>query len=253
MKLRNTTFFYSVVIIIVIGFIIIKFLNFKKIKEEYLFLNHSSLSKYVRLYNITQIAPLKSIDDFKLFIKERNLSFYQQIKDIDMQYLQLPENNTGVIYLKGFDNNNDSLKQSYNLSGISFWNSLIKKGDLKLSIYDYEFKKKINTIYKVVNDTITEIDKLDLIDTYLNSKGCKELQAIDRINEASMYSITFEIKKGIIKQNYTSNNISEETIKAIKMYLKHRTNLFKDDESYLIKYIGYNIENFVCKADISTN
>lgn len=34
------------------------------------------------------------------------------------------------------------------------------------------------------------------------------------------------------------------------MYLKQKPNLFKHDESYLIKYIGYNIENFVCKADI---
>lgn len=44
-----------------------------------------------------------------------------------------------------------------------------------------------------------------------------------------MYSITFEIKKGVIKQNYSSINISEETIKAIKMCLKQKPNLFKHD------------------------
>ncbi|WP_299620561.1 hypothetical protein [uncultured Tenacibaculum sp.] len=241
-------------ILLLVVFLLYNFYSFSKVKKEYKMINESSLKKYLRIYDITNVRPPENLKEFKDFIKKRNPKLYSKINGTGIQYLKFPEINYGQLYLKGFDNKNDSLNVKYDIDKVNFLNSLIIRGDVELKITGYRFKMKLNKIYKVTKDTIKEVGELTLKKIYQDYYSCNELSVVPDeygyvIDESDSFKIVLDIKKDTIITPFISGLISEKTEQVIFDKIKKTQYFLNKNEAYTVKFKGYNIENFECNTN----
>ncbi|WP_442266247.1 hypothetical protein ACSIGC_00605 [Tenacibaculum sp. ZS6-P6] len=249
---KKTVKFLLFSILLLVILLLYNFYSFSKVKKEYKIINESSLKKYLRIYDITNVRPPENLKEFKGFIKKRNPELYSKINGTSIQYLKFPEINYGQLYLKGFDNKNDSLNVTYDIDKVNFLNSLTIRGDVELKITGYRFKMKLNKIYKVTKDTIKEVGDLTLKKIYQDYYNCNELSVVpdeygyESIVESDLFKIILDIKKDTIVTPFVSGLISEKTKQVIFDRIKKTQYFLNNKEGYTVKFKGYNIENFEC-------
>ncbi len=103
------------------AYIFVKAINYYNVANDVVLLETSAFRKYLKIYDLTENKAPRNINALKEYIKMKNLSLYNKMKAIDINYLKKEGENYGVLYLNGFDNKDDSLNISYNLSDVDFF------------------------------------------------------------------------------------------------------------------------------------
>lgn len=234
-------------LIITAAFGIIKYINYYSVSKDAYLLESSSIGKYIELYYLTKDQAPENLEDLYNFIKARNQSLYDTVKKIDIEYLK--KNQHFEIYLKGYDGKNDSLKDSYNSYEIGLLKSISVKGDLKLNL-DYKNKFNIkpnNTLFKVGNDALIEIERFSFLDMYQDYFNCKEIKE-KSLDYNETHGLKVRISNGKIK--YGPHDFSDETFKTIDKILKQRVMDLDSKEVYIMTLNGYNIDIFECRNNV---
>lgn len=245
------------IVLVIITSIIVLFLYFKidyiyRVRDNLLKIEKSSLPKYIRLYDLTANRPLKDIDEFKNYIKSKDITLYKMLEDVDIQYLKIPKKDYGLLYLKGFDNKNDSLKKTYKLYDVDLLDALYVKGDIELE-FNYRFEnRKYNTIYQVGIDTINKVEKIDVESIYSKYLNCKKIKLKNPLPEDYEYinSIQVMMKKGKVKYDTLSiYDISKKSMSIIEYELKKRGFVKDSLKSFIVNFKAYSIEAYECDKD----
>lgn len=245
MKRKQTLVLLSVFLVFL--FLYVKLERFQKVRQDIKEIKKSSLAKYLRVYDLTENRPLANIEEFKDYIRKKDVSLYETIEDIDLKYVRFPKDNYGQLYLKGFDNEDDSLRVVLELYNINFFNSLFLKGDILLE-FEYKFKRNYNTLYEVKEDSVFEVEKVDIVNVYKKYLKCKEIKLKDSVPYGNQYKSTKRkvmIKKGeIIYDRSFEFSLSKKTMAIIETELKRKE--LDEDRFYVIDFISYNIEELDC-------
>ncbi|WP_299107028.1 hypothetical protein [uncultured Tenacibaculum sp.] len=107
----------------------------------------------------------------------------------------------------------------------------------------YDFKKRSNIVYKVSKDSIINVGKIDVKNFYKEKLNCENLTK-KSLNYHPKHTIEVKIYNNTV--NYSSNELSKESINVIDNELK-KSRFYLDKENvYLIRLKVSQIEIYEC-------
>jgi hypothetical protein len=233
---------FKIIFLILITLIFYCFLTFRGIVNDVKYVEDSSFPKYLELFMIKENRIPKGINEILDFIKERDLSLYKEMKDIELEYIKHDKHSFNF-YHRGFDGVDNLLKNKYRMNEIGFINSFFKKGDIELNLF-FKYKQKANFFYKIGDNNLLENGEFSLLEVYKKYFNCEKIKE-KTLDYQGVGSVQLRVgNKGI---EVYENSLSDETLKIYLDEIKE-TKYFKDKDNIYILYIkSYNINIYKCE------
>jgi hypothetical protein len=240
-KIKRAALFALIAIIV---FFSVKFINYYNFKKDVHLIEKSSLGNYMELYVLKNKQVPESLESLLSFIKIGDEALYKKMQSMNFQYHKNKENRF-MLYLKGFDRKDDSLKKTYAIQKMGFLESLRVKGDVVPDII-HQFNLNANTIYKVGNTSLVETEKFSLLKMYQTYFKCEKIRQILDYSDRHRLKVRIENNKIEYDNDFSEETFSEETLKTIDEELQQKLNSLDSNEVYILRIRAYNIESFEC-------